>query len=196
MKEFVFLYPIPEYIDHEVKNHGWFEKGGTEVYREKYKGTLNECINLQYRKKGFGINYVIFDGHAISDTVDVQPPDRIIEAGMDFETHTTKQSNGEFLYPDPDHILNQISEIKTVRIAGFHLWDCVERLARRAHERGLDVLVDEDLTELFGGMLKQPGFTIDKFPSFDPRTLGDSLYQSFITARREGPWLWQDYPEF
>ncbi len=40
-KEFVFLYPIPEIINFEIKNHGWHEKGGEEAFRKKYKKVLN-----------------------------------------------------------------------------------------------------------------------------------------------------------
>lgn len=168
MKEFAFLYPIPEYIDFEISNHEWHEQG----FKNRYGHALNQCIDLRYRQNGFEINYVIFDKHPISDVINIQASDKIIEAGIDYKTHTTKRVDGTYLYPDPDYILDQLPKLKTLTISGFHLWDCVERLAERAHERGLNVLVDEDLTELFAGRLNDPDFRID---------------------RKGEPWFWQNY---
>lgn len=167
MKEFAFLYPIPEHINYEIENHGWHEEGN-ENFKKRYGYTLNQCIDLRYRQNGFGINWIIFDNHPISDVINVQVSDRIIEVGLDYKTHTTEQLDRTFLYPDPDHILDKLPKSKTLTIAGFHMWDCVERLAKRAYERELDVLVDEDLTEFFAGRLNDPDFRIDRYPSIDP----------------------------
>ncbi len=188
MKHFVFLYPIPEIIDFEIENHGWSEEGGADAFKQKYKSLLNRCIDVRYRQKGFDINYVIFDGSSVSDVIELRETDRIIKVGLDFKTHTTKH-----LYPDPDFILDQLGDVKIIRIAGFHLWDCVEKLARRAYERELDTLVDEDLTELFASRIKDPDFRIDKYPTYNPRKYGDSMFEIFMEARRNKPWLWQDY---
>lgn len=192
MKEFVFLYPIPEYIETSMQNSG-MEGNGPDRFRRKYKKTLNTSIDQRYRQKGFGVNYVVFDGHAVSDAIELQASDRIINAGMDFKTHITKQSNGEYAYPNPDKILDQLGNTDTVRIGGFHLWDCVERLAQTAHKRGLDVLVDEDLTEIFGMMIQNPNFRTDTFPSYDPKKAGKAVFDIFMQARKTRPWLWQDY---
>jgi len=193
MKEFAFLYPIPEYIDFEIKNHGWHEKGGPENFKKKYGDTLNQCIDLRYRQNGFGINYVIFNDHPISEVVNVQISDRIIKTDINYKKHAIKQPDGTHLYPDPDYILDQLPKLKTLTIGGFHLTDCVERFAKRAYERKLDVLVDEDLTELFARRLNDPNFKIDKFPSIDPKKYGKFLFEFFMNARKDKPWLWQKY---
>ena len=193
MKEFVFLYPIPEIINFEIENYGWSEKGGIDAFREKYKTTLNRCIDVRYRQKGFGINYVVFDGSPLSDVIELQESDKIIEVELDLKTHTTKQPNGEYPYPDQDYILNQLNETDVIRITGFHMWSCVEKLAKKAYERGLDTLVDEDLTEFFSGRLRDTDFKVDKYPTYNAREQNDFIFDRFIEARKGKPWLWQDY---
>lgn len=157
-------------------------------FREIYKVRLNACIDTRYRRNGFAINYAIFDGSSVSDLIELQKSDRVIEVGLDFKTHTTKMPDGECPYPDQDDILNLLDGVRILRIGGFHMWDCVERLARRAYERGVDVMVDEDLTEFLGIRLSDPDFRIDRYPTYKPR--GDPY---FMEARRGKPWLWQNY---
>jgi hypothetical protein len=193
MKQFIFLYPIPEIINFEIENHGRYEKGGVDTFRQKYKNTLNRCINVRYRQKGFGINYAVFDKSPVSDLIELQQSDKIIEVGLDFKTHTTKQPNGDYPYPNQDYILNQLNGVNVIRIAGFHMWDCVEKLAKRAYEKGLDTLVDEDLTEFFTGRLKDIDFKVDEYPTYNARKQLGSMFKIFIEARKGRPWLWQDY---
>jgi hypothetical protein len=68
-----------------------------------------------------------------------------------------------------DSILNQLMPISLLRVAGFHAYDCCERLAKRACERGIDSLVDEELTEFFSFVFQDPEFKIDSYPSINPR---------------------------
>jgi hypothetical protein len=194
-KQFIFLYPIPPIIDYEIQNHGWHEDGGIEAYRQKYKSVLNKCIDVRYRQKDFDINYAIFDDTIVSEVIELQKSDRIIKVGLDYKKHTTKQPNGRYPYPNQNYILNQLGDVRILRIAGFHMWDCVERLAKRAYKRKLDVLVDEDLTEFFTGRLNDPNFKVDKYPTYNPRD-GDKEdigFKFFMKARMERPWLWQEY---
>lgn len=186
MKQFIFLYPIPEIIDFEIQNHGWSEDGGVDAFRKKYATILNACIDVRYRQKGFGINYVIFNGHQVSDAIHLQAKDRIIEVRLNFKNHITKRE-----YPDDDYILNQLGEINTIRVAGFHMWDCVDKLAKRAFERGLDTLVDEDLTEFFSYNIKNSDFRIDAYPQNKQEDEWNKVM--FMKARQGKPWLWQKY---
>ena len=187
MKSFVFLYPIPQIMDFEIKNLILSQKEKNK-FREEYKDALNKCIDLRYRKKGFGINYAIFDDCKISDVVEVNPLDNIFNVGLYFKTHTEKK-----VYPSQDYILKQLGNVNALVVAGFHIWDCVEKLAEVAYKKGIDVLVDEDLTEFFTIRLKDKGFDLRKYPSFNPREKGDSFFESFMEARKNKPWFWQDY---
>ena len=70
---------------------------------------------------------------------------------------------------------------------------CVERLARRAYEKGINILVDEDLTEFFIGRFQNSNFKINHYPTYNPREQIPHLFKSFIKDRKGKPWLWQDY---
>lgn len=73
------------------------------------------------------------------------------------------------------------------------MWDCVEKLAKRAYEKGLDVLVDEDLTEFFSWRLRDPNFRVDKYSTYNPKKDGPVFFKNFMEARKQKPWLWQNY---
>ncbi len=165
----------------------------TKEFRKIYEPLLNASIDVRYRQNGYSVFFALLDGTNISDVIDVRPVDRIIYVGMDEKTHRTAGTNGRFPYPDQDYILNQLGPVSTLRISGFHMWDCVTRLAKRAHARNLDVLVDEDLTEFFGWRIKDADFRVDKYPTYDARGLDKWKFEQFIEARKGKPWLWQDY---
>lgn len=193
MDHFLFLYPIDRIFDFEIQNHGWHEKGGIEVYKNKYAAILNKCINVRYRQKGYLITFALFNDEIISKIIKLEENDRSIYVGLDFTTHTTKLPNGRFSYPDNNVILDQLNDIGHLRVAGFHMWDCVERLAKCAYDRGINVLVDEELTEFFGWRIKDENFKVDKYPTYDPRKLGEANFEWFMEARKDRPWLWQKY---
>ena len=162
-------------------------------FGEVYKRTLNLCIDQRYRQKGFEIVYALLDGSPISEVIVLQDNDRVINVGMDAKTHRTKVK-GKYPYPDTDYILAQLGKPRILRVGGFHMWDCVEKVAKRAYEKRIDVLVDEDLTEFFGFQIKRPKFKIDSYPNYDPKNLGGgNMFEEFIRARKGKPWLWQDY---
>lgn len=182
------MYPIPEYVDFELWNHERSYDGGKDAFRQKYRELLNRCIDLRYRQRGFGINYAVFRRSPVSDVIELKPKDRIIKVKLDFKTHTEKK-----IYPDEDFILDRLGDVEKLWVAGFHLWDCVERLAKRAYERGIETCVDEDLTELFVYRVKDSGFCPEKFPAFNPRELGEAGFEAFMETRKGKPWLWQNY---
>ncbi len=222
--QFLFLYPIDEYFDYEIRKGAFsysfrqscptenaafsqrFEEAETaeekeairqeakklmeEQFRPVYARTLNACIKRRYREKDFGINFAVFDGHSVSDMVSLHKYDKVFSVGLDFNTHVSRKQ-----YPDADAVLNQVGlNGGQLIVAGFHMWNCVEKVAQRAHERGANVLVDEDLTEFLSGRINfLPKLRTDRFPSYNPRMQGKTAYLKFIEARKGKPWLWQKY---
>jgi hypothetical protein len=188
MKQFLFMYPIDTYFDIESDEHK------ACVSTRKYFRIFNNCINERYRSRGFGINFAVFDDKEVDKRIKVVEGDRIIKVGITSHDHFDDEE-----YPDFDFILNQLNlkDIKHFRVAGFHLWDCVERIAKRAYERGIDVLVDEDLTNMFASRVTHPNFRTDKYPTFElknaPTLDREWFIKAFLEARMDKPWMFQDY---
>ena len=112
---------------------------------------------------------------------------------MDSRTHRTIRADGTCPYPDNDHIIGQLGETGRLVVAGFHIWDCVEKLARRAYERGIDTLVDEDLTEFFSQRVIKNDLNYSRFPSYNPKKeLKGYFLEVFLEARNK-PWYFNDY---
>ncbi len=222
--QFLFLYPIKEYFDGMIDKDAfaflqiqglgnypdlklridsaksrqeqivvWKEaqKRDYDLFKPEYSKIWNSCIDLRYRKNNFNINYFVFDDCNVSDVVRLCGADKIVKVGLTFAKHTSKK-----VYPNPDSILNKLPKnMKHLRMAGFHMWDCVEKVAKRAHERGIDVLVDEDLTEFLMGRVMTSDFKFDKYPGYNPRKYfkGTRGYEEFMEPRIKRPWLLQDY---
>jgi len=223
-KAFLFIYPIPEYINQEIKekaisfknpylNHLAlrYESVAEEVkknmqkeyivecekeFKQFYKEKLNLCINLRYRQKGFSIVYALFDRHQISDVIELQPGDTILRVGRDFVSFNTELPDGSN-YPNLDFLLDQLNEFQMLRLAGFHMWDCVNKFAKRAYERGFDTLVDEDLTEFFTSHILKKDFRLDIYPSIIYMDYFKKYFdiEMYLEKRRGKPWLWQNYDE-
>lgn len=190
MNQFIFLYPIPEYINHEIENHKHITFKNNIKYKDKYKTVLNQCIHERYRTKGYKINYAVFNNSPVSHIIMIYESDRIIEVGLDFKTHTTKQRDGNYPYPDNKYILGKLGKIDKLVVAGFHMWDCVDKFAESAYKLGIDVMVDEDLTEFFSFRIKDINFRIDKYVAYVPPS---HIMQDFINARLDKPWFFQNY---
>ncbi len=148
MRIFLFLYPIREYIDNLLKNWLLFSYNGHKVEE------INEIIRVRYREQDFQIWWVVFsdrddlsqpDFGRVYEFIEIQPQDVIVPCGVDFETHCQKR-----LYPNFTQIVSQLPQnLEKLVVAGFHQWDCVDKTAAAAHKRGINVFVDEDLTEHF-----------------------------------------------
>ena len=188
-KSFVFLYPQPEIFNWELRYKN-------NEFKRRYEIALNHCIDERYRKKDFTIYYALLDDGMISEVIHRRRNDRIICVGMDSSTHRT-EVNGAYPYPNQDFILNQLMPTDLLRVGGFHAFDCCNRLGARAYERGIDVLVDEDLTQFFSLVFQHKDFKCDVYPSVNHRKElaphSDRLWKHFISRRENKPWYIQNF---
>ncbi|MEK6861969.1 MAG: hypothetical protein AABY07_08440, partial [Nanoarchaeota archaeon] len=144
MNQYPFLFPVKEYFE-----------GMLSLLRlpRARVNKLTDIIDVRYRNNNYGINWLLFsreddllklDLDRVPNYVNIREGDEVLVAGVSFKRHTTEE-----LYPDSDYILNQLKPHKKLVIGGFHQWDCVDKIARRSYERGIETFVDEDTTELF-----------------------------------------------
>ncbi|MFA5259406.1 MAG: hypothetical protein WC979_06785 [Candidatus Pacearchaeota archaeon] len=225
-KAFLFMYPQKDILDFEIRNHSWsydfselqkefearlkatvgktglrmlqreYSEKAAQLFRPIYSQALNKSIDLRYRKNGFRIFYALLNDAQLSETITLHPEDRVVYTGMDIKTHRTPDANGNYPYPSEDFILDKLGEITKLVVSGFHLNDCVQRVAKRAYERKIDVLVDEELTELFGHNIRRPEFNPQRYPSINLLELiaDPEFFKIINEKRKERPWLynWQE----
>jgi hypothetical protein len=151
MKSVLVLYPIQPYADVLMG-----EKESPEI-KVKYAQLYEHLVRNRY--PGFRIIWVMFskpNSCGIADLsqlwsgISIKKSDIVCSCGVSFEDHC-----GLKRYPNPRIILDACPQpIEELIIGGFHLWDCVEKVARYAHEKAINVLVDEDLTEIFFGRIR------------------------------------------
>lgn len=182
MREFLFLYPIEPYVDGAFSGQSSAEDYSARVQR------LNDTIQARYRQGGFNINWLMFtDGlEQLASGVDVQESDRILTCGVSFKTHCAEK-----IYPDEESIINQLPKrINQLIIAGFHLWDCVDKIAEAGHNSGIPTFVDEDLTELFFMATKGRIPLVRDIRKVDIQPDWRELWVEYMRGRRESkPWL-------
>ncbi len=199
MKTVLILYPIQPYVDSEMI--------GTESsqIKTKYAQIYQDLIRQRY--PGFQAVYLLFSAAA-----DPQRPDlsqlwpgfsinegEVVGAcGLSFQDQCQSRQ-----YPDPQRVIDLCSKpVEKLVIGGFHLWDCVDKVASYAHEQGIDVSVDEDLTQLFFSLTRDNrGLPVFKIPVALEESLkqvrerlaneGDSGLEHFRAARKARPWLVQ-----
>ncbi len=148
MKEFLYLYPIHKFAGSIIGSRWSNPAERTNIYRR-----LNEIISYRYRENGYQINWLMFNNFYDHSKPDltlasqelIAPEDKLILAGITFDDLVLRKT-----YADPAVILTQInSSPEQLVITGFHLWDCVDKIAEKAYHAGISTIVDEDLTELY-----------------------------------------------
>ena len=148
MNEFLYLYPLYEFAKPLVGESRW-----NSGEREKSYQRLAEIIAARYRQNDYRINWLLFSKTEGSIQPDLSiaaqelflPEDRLLVSGKTFDNLVVSKQ-----YPNTDFILSQlVPRPDKLVIAGFHLWDCVDKLAEAAYNNGIPTIVDKDLTELF-----------------------------------------------
>lgn len=151
MKSIIVLYPIQNYVDILMRLEESLQ------IKEKYVSIYQRLLWQRYHD--FQLVYIIFSQNRDSEKPDIsrlwqgiiiREKDIIGACGVNFEDHCQEK-----LYPDPDRIISFCPcPIEKLIVTGFHFSDCVDRVAGYAYGQGIDVMVDEDLTELFFGKIR------------------------------------------
>lgn len=162
MKCLLLLYPIQPYADALIS------KEELPEIKVRYAEIYQELIRRRY--PDFRMVCVMFsapedltkpDTSQLWKGFSVNGNDIIGACGVTFEDHCKKR-----IYPKGDKILELCPyPVEELVVGGFHLWDCVDKTARWAYNQGINVLVDEDLTELFFFSTRGPrGLPVFKIP--------------------------------
>jgi len=196
MKAFLFLYPIRKYFEVWLKKHQRaFEENNYDQRR------INDIINARYRQREYSIHWLLFstdedskkpDLSMVSDYITICKEDTIIVAGISARDYFGESSLG-LKNPDPSFILAQIPNLTKLVLGGFHQWDCVNKLAECAYQKGIPVFVDEDTTELFFATtylcgdipLIRETFTLADFG------ISKNMMEFDRKMRRDKPWFTQ-----
>jgi len=199
MKSVLVLYPIQPYVNELM----------FPVFSEidiKYAKIYQRLISKRY--SGFQLIWIMFSEPQSSNKPDmsqlwqgisIKKDDIVWSCGISFDKHCKKQ-----LYPDSKTILDACPQpIEELVIGGFHFWDCVERVAKYAYEHGINVSVDDDLTEFFFYKVKNckgiPSSSCipllrEKSIKKDRKRFiegGHNLLEHVREVRRRNPWLLQ-----
>jgi len=146
------LFPVKECFDECIDIH---RKGFEEINQkpENVIGYINNLIDVRYRNKCYGINWLLYslgkncskpDLSRISSYVKIHREDKILVAGISHEKHRKERD-----CLNPDYVINQIPNPERLVIGGFHQSSCVDKVAEASYKRGVETFVDEDTTELF-----------------------------------------------
>ena len=146
MKTLLVLYPIQPYVD------GLMTGRESPEIEEEY-ARIYQCL-IAERYPNFQIVWIMFSGFLSATDPDmsqlwrgisIKESDIVAACGVSFKEHC-----GENKYPDPEDIIKSCPQpIEKLIIGGFHFWDCVEKVAEYAFRQGINVTVDDDLTEFF-----------------------------------------------
>lgn len=127
-KKLLFLYPIKEYM----------EDFNTDTIR-----LLNKVIDFRYRQKGYQIYYATFpDIRGIE--LSLEQKDKVIKANTPYWSLAYRCR-----YPNEYKLLKHLGETDHLVICGFHLPDCIKKVARAALKNKINTIIDMDLCELF-----------------------------------------------
>ena len=172
--------------------------------KEKYVSIYQNLIRQRY--PDFQLIYIMFSENENTEKPDmsrlwqgisIEEKDIIGACGVSFDQHYQEEA-----YPNPERIISFCPcPIDKLVIVGFHLWDCVGKVAKYAHKQGIEVVVDEDLTELFfrkatdhRGVPSSSLIPSSQKESVekDRKELMDSnpyLLELVLKMRKERPWL-------
>ena len=161
-KVFLYLYPIEE-----------FAKSFSNASKEAFK-VLNEAIDKRYREKGYKVVFALFPDKEVYG-LDINTNDSIIYTDVTFNEFINNK-----VYPNEEKLLSSLGDTSELIIGGYHFRDCCLRVGETALNKGIDTLVDLDLTDLFFNLYKEDYFILD---SYDPLRYKEYLLDTYDLPR-------------
>lgn len=182
-KIFLYLYPIYEFQKSFTHNDEYYKSNNLP----NPFLVLNQSIQERYRAKGYQVVYVLYPNKNIYGIIPHQK-DRIIYTDITFEQATNnsfrkKDVNTSQVYPNEEKLLMQVGDIDKLIVGGYHSQDCVKRVAEYAQSKGIDTLVDLDLTDLFFKLYQE----VDYFNilEYNPERYKEYVYNKARSCGRE-----------
>ncbi len=175
-----------------------YRKEQTSMYSSHFFGLLNRSIRERYRENNFEVNWIVLNNEPISPHIETLPGDKIILSGVNFRWGPKKEKQLT-CYPHFSRLVRGVGDCEHLRIGGHMLWSCVNKFAKAAHERGLNVMVDEDLTDHFQSRVKESSFKTSVYPSINfrefyfRRGVAERFEGEFMRPRKGKPWFYQNY---
>lgn len=165
-KIFLYLYPIEEFTKIFLfHDDGLYDEWGVE----RPMPILNDTINTRYREKGYQVVYALYPDKELYG-LEKKEEDMIIYTDILFSEASAYDEKGNekpnFVpkYPNEKLLLQQLGTVDELVVGGYHVMDCVKRVAEVALDFGIDTLVDLDMTDLFFNVYKQKDyFDIDNY---------------------------------
>ncbi|MDD3896216.1 MAG: hypothetical protein PHP49_04240 [Bacilli bacterium] len=176
-KVFLYLYPVREYSDVIYKATNYDDLGLQNPFE-----VLNECIQKRYRQNGFEIIFIMYPDKEIYG-IDVKQDDKVLYTDITFkeaigyDIEGNKKEVTDIKYPSEEDIFNKVGKVDRIVIGGYHHSDCVRRVAEYFNERGINTLVDLDLTDLFFNRYYEDDFDIE---NYDLKIKKDNLMTIFV----------------
>lgn len=195
------LYPITPYVEQELR----LARPMPILERVLVRRTFDRVLSERFRRRGWQVVWVLFaldsDGTApntalCSPFFTFHDADAFVVAPVSFATHCAEKR-----YPQPRALLEPLEPIGRLAVCGFHCTDCVDRIARYAHRRGIPVKVHEDLTDRFFALdtwrrvNAHPRAILTRTMPADPVVISRESLRGLVTherrIRRRMPWLMQ-----
>ncbi len=193
MRFLLVLYPIQVFVDSYVPKELPLEtrRRYAEIYQRLLRG----------RYPDFRVVWIMFscplgkpDMSQLWDGILIKESDIVGACGVTFDKFCKEE-----IYPDPQVILNFCPEPEELIIGGFHFGDCVERVAKYAHEKEINVLVDDNLTEHFFKITRKSGWNPSETISLSRKKIGEKIREFHADSpyelekhrewRKSRPWL-------
>ena len=158
-KVFLYLYPIEVY----QRVLTFSDKYYIEHNLERPEIVLNECIKKRYIDNGYEVIIANYPDKEVF-SINLENINRIINTDVTFKEASGYREDGsekpieEVKYPSEEFLLEQVGNVDEIVVGGFHVYDCVKRVAEHFYEKGIDTMVDLELTDLLYTVYRQSYF--------------------------------------